>query len=49
MELIIINNDDTRGLGLQRQSPPSSPRFPLGGDADSDSGNLREQNAEVRS
>ena len=45
----MIINDDTRGLGLLRQSPPSSPQFPSGGDADGDSDSLREQNAGVRS
>ena len=47
MELII--DDDTRGLGLLRQSPPSSPQFPSGGDADGDRNTVTEHSAEVRS
>lgn len=48
MDQLIID-DDTRGLGLLRQSPPSSPQFPSGGDADGDSASTAEQHAEVRS
>lgn len=48
MDPLIIDND-TWGLGLQRQSPPSSPPFPSGGDADSDSDSSCNRNAQVRS
>lgn len=35
----LIDNTDVEGLGLeQHRSPPSSPQFPSGGDADGDTG-----------